>query len=132
MRHALELDAARGVEAKDETRGYFQDGGGHRNSDNTRFLLLSFSMQTGHRKLICLSTLDAAPPSLLSVLAQNDTFSADERPTKRRKVAKSGPRSLVEENGLSSTGIPLGFIPLARLVLRIVSIDPPAAVEVAC
>ncbi|KAJ5739736.1 hypothetical protein N7533_012520 [Penicillium manginii] len=60
----------------------------------------------------------AVPASLLSVLSQNNNLIADERPIKRRKVAKSGTHSLAQENGISSTGIPLGYIPLARLALR--------------
>lgn len=79
-------------------------------------------------------TTAAVPQSLLSVLSQSDDLIADERPVKRRKVAKSGPYSLAQENGISPTGVPLGYIPLARLALRMVSIDRSslAAVEVAC
>lgn len=42
----------------------------------------------------------------------------DDRPTKRRKV--TGPRSLSQANGLSESGIPLGYIPVARFVLDLV------------
>ncbi|KAJ5944882.1 hypothetical protein N7516_005050 [Penicillium verrucosum] len=43
----------------------------------------------------------------------------DDRPTKRRKTTKGGKRSLTKENGVTATGIPLGYIPLARLTMRI-------------
>ncbi|OQD66724.1 hypothetical protein PENPOL_c004G04181 [Penicillium polonicum] len=43
----------------------------------------------------------------------------DDRPTKRRKTTKGGARSLTKENGVTATGIPLGYIPLARLTMRI-------------
>ncbi|KAJ5500538.1 Zinc finger RING-type [Penicillium expansum] len=42
----------------------------------------------------------------------------DEPLTKRRKTTKGSPRSLTQENGISATGIPQGYIPLARLTLR--------------
>ncbi|KAJ5582758.1 Zinc finger RING-type [Penicillium sp. DV-2018c] len=42
----------------------------------------------------------------------------DERPAKRRKTVKGGQRSLTIENGISAAGIPVGYIPLARLTLR--------------
>lgn len=74
-----------------------------------------------------LSTIATVPHSLLSVLKRNDTLSDDERPVKRQKIirngnAKSTTLGILEVNGLSSTGIPLGYIPLARLSLRMVSI----------
>ncbi|KAJ6155056.1 hypothetical protein N7470_005622 [Penicillium chermesinum] len=39
-------------------------------------------------------------------------------PTKRRKVGRNGPFSLSDTVGLTSAGIPVGYIPLARLSLR--------------
>lgn len=62
-----------------------------------------------------------APETLISALARNDTLNVDGRPSKRRKVAKSGPYSLSDKLGVSSNGIPLGYIPLTRLSLRLVS-----------
>ncbi|KAJ5818316.1 hypothetical protein N7474_003907 [Penicillium riverlandense] len=61
---------------------------------------------------------DGVPRSLATVFAKIEEQNADDRPTKRRKVTKSGPNSLSEENGVSMTGIPVGYIPLARLTLR--------------
>ncbi|KAJ5954332.1 hypothetical protein N7501_008611 [Penicillium viridicatum] len=43
----------------------------------------------------------------------------DDRPTKRRKTTKGSARSLTKENGVTATGIPLGYIPVARLTMRI-------------
>lgn len=60
------------------------------------------------------------PEKLISALARNDTY-VNGRPSKRRKVAKSGPYSLSDKLGVSSNGIPLGYIPLTRLSLRLVS-----------
>ncbi|KGO76798.1 Helicase, C-terminal [Penicillium italicum] len=57
---------------------------------------------------------NATLESLYSIFQQ-----CDDRPTKRRKATKGGPRSLTQENGVSETGIPQGYIPLARLTLRI-------------
>lgn len=59
--------------------------------------------------------LDATLESLYPIFQQ-----CDDRPTKRRKTTKRGARSLTQENGISVTGIPLGYIPLARLTMRIV------------
>ncbi|KAJ5435722.1 Zinc finger RING-type [Penicillium cf. griseofulvum] len=58
--------------------------------------------------------LDATLESLYPIFQQ-----PDDRPTKRRKTTKGGTRSLTRENGVSATGIPLGYIPLARLTMRI-------------
>ncbi|KAJ5678618.1 hypothetical protein N7462_006862 [Penicillium macrosclerotiorum] len=58
------------------------------------------------------------PETLISALNQINVVNGDHRPTKRRKVTKSGPFSLIREQGISSTGTPVGYIPLARLVLR--------------
>ncbi|KAJ5736692.1 uncharacterized protein N7483_001817 [Penicillium malachiteum] len=58
------------------------------------------------------------PGALLAAMEQRDALDSDERATKRRKVIKSGPYSLAQVNRLSSAGIPLGYIPLARLTLR--------------
>jgi hypothetical protein len=60
--------------------------------------------------------IDATLESLYSIFQQ-----CDERPTKRRKTTKRGARSLTQENGVSTAGVPLGYIPLARLTMRIVS-----------
>ncbi|CAG8056508.1 unnamed protein product [Penicillium olsonii] len=49
---------------------------------------------------------------------QCDSASDDKPPPKRRKVAKAGPWDLFKKNGISATGIPMGYIPLARLTLR--------------
>lgn len=59
-----------------------------------------------------------APWSITAAFAQSDALKADERPMKRRKVAKSGPYSLTHERGDSAPGVPL-----ARLILRLVSIN---------
>lgn len=64
-----------------------------------------------------LSTTGAVPRSLIDALRHV------ERPTKRRKVVKSSPYSLAQEIGVSSAGLPLGYIPLARLSLHMVSIE---------
>ncbi|EKV08541.1 SNF2 family helicase/ATPase, putative [Penicillium digitatum Pd1] len=61
---------------------------------------------------------DATLESLYPIFQQ-----CDDRPTKRRKTTKGGSRSLTQENGVSLVGIPLGYIPLARLTLRIKSSD---------
>ncbi|OQE14245.1 hypothetical protein PENSTE_c037G08238 [Penicillium steckii] len=60
---------------------------------------------------------DAVPASLQSFLAQNDANHVNGHPVKRRKTAKSGPHRLEKEFGLSSTGMPLQHIPLARIAL---------------
>ncbi|KAJ5385314.1 Zinc finger RING-type [Penicillium concentricum] len=57
---------------------------------------------------------DATLESLYPIFQQ-----PDDRPTKRRKTTKGSARSLTQENGVSATGIPLGYIPLARLTMRI-------------
>ncbi|CAI7615160.1 unnamed protein product [Penicillium glandicola] len=57
---------------------------------------------------------DATLESLYPIFQQ-----CDSRPTKRRKTTKGGLRSLTQENGVSMTGIPLGYIPLARLTMHI-------------
>ncbi|KAJ6186951.1 hypothetical protein N7519_001859 [Penicillium mononematosum] len=57
---------------------------------------------------------DATLESLYSIFQQ-----CDDRPTKRRKTTKRGARSLTQENGVSTAGVPLGYIPLARLTMRI-------------
>ena len=61
--------------------------------------------------------VDTVPRSLV------EAFNTDERPIKRRKVTKSGPYSLSRENGLTEKGIPLGYVPLARITLRMVSMS---------
>ncbi|KAJ5443890.1 uncharacterized protein N7458_007762 [Penicillium daleae] len=61
----------------------------------------------------------AVPETLISVLAQFDNLDVDGRPSKRRKVIKSGPYNLSDELGVSSNRIPLGYIPLTRLSLRL-------------
>ncbi|KAJ5083816.1 hypothetical protein N7456_013243 [Penicillium angulare] len=63
------------------------------------------------------------PRSLLAALDRKDEFDPDERAIKRRKVAKSSLNSLARTIGLSSNGIPSGYIPLARLTLRIIFSD---------
>lgn len=67
--------------------------------------------------------LDGVPQSLATLLEHAEASTADGRPTKRRKVAKPGKNSLRQSNGISATGITLGYIPLARLALRLVSRD---------
>ncbi|KAJ5409746.1 uncharacterized protein N7487_004105 [Penicillium crustosum] len=57
---------------------------------------------------------DATLESLYPIFQQ-----CDDRPTKRHKTTKGGARSLTKENGVTATGIPLGYIPLARLTMRI-------------
>ncbi|KAJ5172305.1 hypothetical protein N7492_004898 [Penicillium capsulatum] len=47
-----------------------------------------------------------------------DAFHAIDHPNKRRKIAKSGPNSLSQVNGVDFAGTPIGYIPLARLNLR--------------
>lgn len=72
----------------------------------------------------CLDEIEA----LTSILILDPTLESlypifqqcDDRPTKRRKTTKGGKRSLTKENGVTATGIPLGYIPLARLTMRIV------------
>ncbi|KAJ6092921.1 hypothetical protein N7486_008210 [Penicillium sp. IBT 16267x] len=61
---------------------------------------------------------DPVPRSLLSALEQTESLDYDEHPAKRRKVAKPTLSSLTQTLGVSSSGIPLGYIPLARLALR--------------
>lgn len=56
-------------------------------------------------------------PSSLSNLFERKNLD-DSRPSKRRKIA--GPQSLKDVNGLTESGIPLGYIPVARLVLDLV------------
>ncbi|KAJ5536840.1 hypothetical protein N7513_010026 [Penicillium frequentans] len=60
------------------------------------------------------------PRSLLAAIEQTDILDYEEHPAKRRKVAKSTVASLAQTLGLSSNGIPLGYIPLARLALRMI------------
>ncbi|CAI7662621.1 unnamed protein product [Penicillium palitans] len=70
---------------------------------------------------------DIALPALTSIVILDATLESlypifqqrDDRPTKRRKTTKGGARSLTKENGVTVTGIPLGYIPLARLTMRI-------------
>ncbi|KAJ5948434.1 hypothetical protein N7454_001741 [Penicillium verhagenii] len=61
---------------------------------------------------------DSVPRSLLSALEQTDSFDVNTPPTKRQKIGKPVPSSLGRELGVSTEGIPLGYIPLARLELR--------------
>ncbi|KAJ5670258.1 uncharacterized protein N7477_005621 [Penicillium maclennaniae] len=68
---------------------------------------------------------DAVPQSLIAALAQSDSFNNGDRPAKRRKVTKSGPYSLSQQRGVSASGTPLGYIPLARLALRMSFSDDP-------
>lgn len=68
------------------------------------------------------ASIDAIPQSLISAFTQSNAISPDERPVKRRKVARNGPYILAHERGLSAAGVPIGYIPLARLALHIVSI----------
>jgi hypothetical protein len=49
--------------------------------------------------------IDATLESLYSIFQQ-----CDDRPTKRRKTTKRGARSLTQENGVSTAGVPLGSI----------------------
>jgi hypothetical protein len=81
------------------------------------------SISFSEHLLISFSNPDAVPRSLATVFAKIEEQNADDRPNKRRKIAKSGPNSLSEKNGVSMAGIPVGYIPLARLTLRMVS--PP-------
>ncbi|CAG8128780.1 unnamed protein product [Penicillium salamii] len=60
---------------------------------------------------------DQAVKSILPI-SQCDFASDDKPPLKRRKITKAGPWNLSQENGISTTGIPLGYIPVARLTLR--------------
>lgn len=78
-----------------------------------------------------ISVPGAVPETLISALARNDTLDVDGRPSKRRKVAKSGPYSLSDKLGVSSKGIPLGYIPLTRLSLRLVSNKSHSTLNVA-
>ncbi|KAJ5487912.1 hypothetical protein N7530_002212 [Penicillium desertorum] len=57
---------------------------------------------------------DTTLESLYSIFQQ-----CDDRPTKRRRTTKRGARSLTQENGVSTAGVPWGYIPLARLTMRI-------------
>ena len=68
--------------------------------------------------------LDATLESLYPIFQQ-----CDEPLTKRRKTTKGSPRSLTQENGISATGIPQGYIPLARLTLRMVGCHLNLAIE---
>ncbi|KAJ5947017.1 hypothetical protein N7466_000032 [Penicillium verhagenii] len=61
---------------------------------------------------------DSVLRSLLSALEQIDSFDGNTPPTKRRKISKPVPSSLGWEQGVSPEDIPLGYIPLARLELR--------------
>ncbi|KAI9923628.1 hypothetical protein ASPWEDRAFT_38384 [Aspergillus wentii DTO 134E9] len=61
----------------------------------------------------------AVPDSLATVFAQNEATGLEGIPNKRRKVTPSGPKSLRFENGVTDTGIPRGYIPLARFNLRV-------------
>lgn len=76
------------------------------------------------------SIADTVPPSL-ATFQQNDARDTNGGPVKRRKVSQSRPNSLAQEYGISATGVPVGYIPLKRLVLRMVSnLKPePKAVE---
>ncbi|KAJ5992914.1 hypothetical protein N7451_008638 [Penicillium sp. IBT 35674x] len=60
------------------------------------------------------------PRSLLAAFEQTSILDYAERPAKRRKVSKSTVASLAQTLGVSSNGIPLGYIPLARLALRMI------------
>ena len=73
--------------------------------------------------LILILMLDTVLESLRATLQQSNTPNPDEHPAKRRKTVQNRPRSLAEENGVSITGTPLGYIPLARLTLRMVGCD---------
>jgi hypothetical protein len=68
--------------------------------------------------------IDATLESLYPIFQQHD-----DRPAKRRKTTKGGARSLTRENGVSATGIPLGYIPLARLTMRIVGCNSYLALK---
>lgn len=109
--------------AKDLYKAKSQDEHGRRRSDSSRYLDFLFFNGGGWTGILIIHILDAVPQSLISALAQreSDAFHADKRPTKRLKVSKSGPYRLAQEKRVSTTGIPLGYIPLARLALRLVS-----------
>jgi E3 ubiquitin-protein ligase SHPRH len=85
-------------------------------------LLFDKNMETSEA-LTSNSMLDSVLRSLHVNLQKSDISNSDEHPAKRRKTMKGGPRSLNNENGISATGIPLGYIPLARLTLRMVCCD---------
>lgn len=61
--------------------------------------------------------LGAVPQALTDFLARR--IEDDSRPNKRRKV--TGPQNLAQVNRLSESGIPFGYIPVARFVLDLVS-----------
>ncbi|OQE46531.1 hypothetical protein PENCOP_c001G02662 [Penicillium coprophilum] len=64
---------------------------------------------------------DATLESLYPIFQQHDDHATKRRKTIKGdgKATKRGARSLTQENGLSITGIPLGYIPLTRLTMRI-------------
>ncbi|KAJ5785711.1 uncharacterized protein N7503_010923 [Penicillium pulvis] len=68
------------------------------------------------------SVRNPAPRSLLAAFEQTDILDYEEHPAKRRKVSKYTVANLAQTLGLSSNGTPLGYIPLARLALRMVSV----------
>ncbi|KAJ5748071.1 uncharacterized protein N7511_009767 [Penicillium nucicola] len=59
--------------------------------------------------------------SLHCIFEQSAVPPSDGHATKRRKVTKANSRCLVDGNGESATGIPRGYIPLARLTLHMKS-----------
>jgi hypothetical protein len=108
----------RRVASKDLYHACRQDGRGRRVYQYPRYVHPACQLCYLEQKLI---VPGAIPETLISALTQNDNLDVDGRPSKRRKVTKSGPYNLSDELSVSSTGIPLGYIPLTRLSLRLVS-----------
>lgn len=99
-----------------------RDEHSHRGSDSSRYIIPSCRFTEPESQTNIEEFTDAVPPSLISAFKQNNAFNSNEPPLKRRKVAASAPCSLAQQRGLTATGVPLGYIPLARLALRMVSI----------
>ncbi|KAF7712908.1 Zinc finger RING-type domain-containing protein [Penicillium ucsense] len=65
------------------------------------------------------------PENLISAFAQVDSADGDERPRKRRRSTKSSRTSSVRyELGCDSNDVPIGYIPLAKLSLRLTYAKP--------
>ena len=67
----------------------------------------------------CPLYIGAVPDSLAATIERLEP-EANSRPSKRRKLGSTGPRSLAQVHGVSESGIPNGYIPLARLSLHLV------------
>lgn len=73
--------------------------------------------------LLTISPPGAVPDSLAAVIERTDAPETNKPPSKRRRLTDHAPRSLAQLYGVSESGVPNGFIPLARATLHLVCDD---------